>query len=239
MYNDSNSLGDRAKEGRGSKRRHARTGEGISARTHVENSHGDKAKEGQRSDRKHSANSLWERDESCMSVGVSIASQSRSGGFNRSWKSIVIKKKLRRERTASVGVTPLNCTLGRYPNGIFATCKRGGFVLQRATKPAKELIAQNPPQDCIQTRATSGLVFAKQAAAADVPGGCSRWQRAGSGRKQAGLVTRQGARQGAKNGEQCKMRVFRCYGSRSRAAGSRRTVTGKSGLPELALLLSG
>jgi len=43
-------------------------------------------------------------------------------------------------------------------------------VLQRATKPAKELIAQNPPQDCLKTRATSGLVFAKQAAAADVAG---------------------------------------------------------------------
>jgi len=34
------------------------------------------------------------------------------------------------------------------------------------------------------------------------------------------------------------MRVFCCYGIWSRAAGSRRTVTGKSGLPELALLLS-
>jgi len=79
------------------------------------------------------------------------------------------------------------------PIGIFATCKRGGFVLQRATKPAKELIAQNPPQDCLQTRATSGLVFTKQAAAADVAGGSSSWQQAGSGRKQAGLVTRQGA----------------------------------------------
>ena len=35
MYNDSNSLGDRAKEGRGSKGRHAGTGEGISAYIHV------------------------------------------------------------------------------------------------------------------------------------------------------------------------------------------------------------
>jgi len=34
MYNDSNSLGDRAKEGRGSEGRHAGTGEGISARIH-------------------------------------------------------------------------------------------------------------------------------------------------------------------------------------------------------------
>ena len=118
MYNYSNSLGDRAKEGRGSEHRHAGTGEGISARRHVENSHGDRAEEGRRSDCRHCANSLWERDESCMSVGASIASQSRSEGFNRSWKSIVIKKKLRHERTASVGVTPLNCTLGHYPNGI-------------------------------------------------------------------------------------------------------------------------
>jgi len=34
------------------------------------------------------------------------------------------------------------------------------------------------------------------------------------------------------------MRVFCCYGTRSRAASTRRTVTGKLGLPELALLLS-
>ena len=101
-----------------------------------------------------------------------------------------------------------------------------------------------------KTKATSGLVFAKQAAAADVAGGGSSWQQAGSGRKQAGLVTRQlrvrdshrqvgSARAGPlafspvagqphhfsdypKNGEQCEMRVFRCYGTRSRAASSRR-----------------
>ena len=35
MCNDSNSLGDRAKQGRGSERRHAGTGEGISACIHV------------------------------------------------------------------------------------------------------------------------------------------------------------------------------------------------------------
>jgi len=91
MYNDSNSLGDRAKEGRGSERRHAGTGEGISARIPVANFHGDRAEEGRRNDCKHKANSLWERDESCMLVGARIASQSRSEGFNRSWKSIVIK----------------------------------------------------------------------------------------------------------------------------------------------------
>ena len=72
MYNDSNSLEDRAKKGRGSKRRHAGTGEGISARIHVAKSHGDRAEEGRRSHRRHSANSLWERDGSYMSVGVSI-----------------------------------------------------------------------------------------------------------------------------------------------------------------------
>jgi len=192
IYN-SNSLGERAWEGPGSESRHAGTGEGISARIHVANSRRNRAEDGRRSDRKHSANALWEKDESCMSVGASIACQSRSKGFNQSWKSVVVKKKLSRERTASVGVTPLNCTLGRYPNGIFATCKQGGFVLQRATKPAKELIAQNPPQDCLQTRATSGLVFAKQAVAADAAGGGNRWQQAGSGSKQAGLITRQSA----------------------------------------------
>jgi len=104
-----------------------------------------------------------------------------------------MKKRLRRETQPSVGVTPLNCTLGRYPNGIFATCKRGGFVLQRATKLAKELIAQNPPQDDFHTRATSGLVFARQAAAADVAGGYSRWQQAGNKSKDAGLLTRHDA----------------------------------------------
>jgi len=72
MYNHSNSLGDRVMEGRGSERRHAGTGEGISAELHLANSHGDKAEEDVRSDRRHSANSLWERDDSCMSVGASI-----------------------------------------------------------------------------------------------------------------------------------------------------------------------
>ena len=72
MYNDSNSLGDRAKEGRGSECRHVETGEGISARIHVANSHGDRAEEGRRSNHRHSTNSLWERVDSCMSVRASI-----------------------------------------------------------------------------------------------------------------------------------------------------------------------
>jgi len=64
MYNNSNSIGDRAKECRGSEGRHAGTGEGISARIHVANSHADRAEDGRRIDRRHSANSLWERVDS-------------------------------------------------------------------------------------------------------------------------------------------------------------------------------
>ena len=59
MYNDSNSLGDGAKEGRGSKDRHAGTREGISTFIHVANSHADRAEDGHRSDCRHSANSWW------------------------------------------------------------------------------------------------------------------------------------------------------------------------------------
>ena len=77
--------------------------------------------------------------------------------------------------------------------GFFATCKRGGFVFQRVTKLAKELITQKPPQDDLQTRATSGLVFARQAAAAYVAGGDSSWQQTGIRIKEAGLMTRQKA----------------------------------------------
>jgi len=58
MYNDPNSLGDGAKEGRGSKGRHAGAGEGISAYTHVANLHADRAEDGRRSNYRHSANSL-------------------------------------------------------------------------------------------------------------------------------------------------------------------------------------
>jgi len=72
MYNDSNSLGDRAKEGRGSKGRHAGTREEISARIHVANSQADRAEDGRRSDRRHSANSFGEMVDSCMTVGASL-----------------------------------------------------------------------------------------------------------------------------------------------------------------------
>jgi len=82
MYNDSNSLGDRAKEGRGSERRHAGTGEGIIARIHVANSHWVRAEEVHRSECRHSANLLWERDDSCMLVATSIVVAYVGVGFN-------------------------------------------------------------------------------------------------------------------------------------------------------------
>jgi len=102
MYKESNSLGDF--EVRGSEGRHAGTGEGISARTHVANSHADRAEYGRRSDRRHSENSSWKRSDSCMTVGASIViaypgalimcvSQYRSEGFNQGWKLIRIKKR--------------------------------------------------------------------------------------------------------------------------------------------------
>ena len=71
-------------------------------------------------------------------------------------------------------------------------------MLPKATKPAKELIAQNPPHDGLQTRATSGLVFAKQAVAADVASGGSRRQQAGSGSEQAAAASKQGSRHGGR-----------------------------------------
>jgi len=72
MYNDSYSLEDRAKEGHRSEVRHTGTGEGISACIHVAKSHADRAEDGHRSDCRQSANSLWERVDSCMTVGTSI-----------------------------------------------------------------------------------------------------------------------------------------------------------------------
>jgi len=46
MYNELNSLGDRVKEGYRSEDRHTITGEGISARIHMENSHVDRVEDG-------------------------------------------------------------------------------------------------------------------------------------------------------------------------------------------------
>jgi len=48
------------------------TGEETNVRIHVVNLHGDRAKEGRRSDRRHSANLMWQRVDSCVSVGASV-----------------------------------------------------------------------------------------------------------------------------------------------------------------------
>jgi len=93
------------------------------------------------------------------------------------------------------------------------------------------------PRMTSKTRATSGLVFARQAAVSAVAGDDSRWQQAGNKSKDAGLLTRHNAWRGA-YGEKCEVDVFRCYGTQSRAACNRRYVNSKSSLPELALLLS-
>jgi len=103
MYNDSNSLGDRAKEDRGSGRRHTGTGEGMSARIHVVNSHGDRADEGRRSYHRHSANSLWERDDSCMLVGASIVVAGVRVGV--CWSGCVF-------RAGGVESSVIDCTAG-------------------------------------------------------------------------------------------------------------------------------
>ena len=67
MYNDSNSLGN--SQGGSRKQRQA----GGNKRLHTRgNSHADRAEDGRRSNCRHSANSLWERVHSCMTVGATI-----------------------------------------------------------------------------------------------------------------------------------------------------------------------
>jgi len=91
------------------------------------------------------------------------------------------------------------------------------------TKQAKELIVQNLPQDVLQIQATLGLVFAKKAAETDVTGNSSRWQQADSGSKKAGLVTLQGAQQGAKmaRNAKCVSFVSMVLGRARQAAGEK------------------
>ena len=61
----------------------------------------------------------------------------------------------------------------------------------------------------------------------------SRQQEQGSrARDTTNCVTR------CKNGVNCEVCIFRCYGTQSCATGNRRTVYSQSSLPELALLLS-
>ena len=200
-----------------------------------------------RSDRRHIANLLWESDDSCMSVGASIVVAGVGvGGVLRGPSDVSKWAKLdmfeRRKRTASVGFTPLIASLVVGPMGFLPRVKRGGFVLKRATKPGGQgLIAQNSPQDGLQTRATSGLVFAKQAVAADrqqiAGGGSSGWQQADSGSKQAGLVTRQGARQGAKmaRNTKCASFVAIVVGRVRQAAGEQSPSSRALSLPPLCL----
>ena len=94
----------------------------------------------------------------CWRSRRGCVSHFRSEGFNRGWKLKRNKKRTARA-CKRVGVTPLTAPIGRYTNwdfwperangwapphsphpvvatpiGIFATCKRSGFVLQRATK---------------------------------------------------------------------------------------------------------
>jgi len=129
MYNDSNLLGDRAKEGRGSEGRHTGTGEGISACIHVANSHADRAEDGCRSDCRHSANSLWERLDSCMTVGASIIityAGGRGEGMSLSTggKRLEIDKNQEKKgQSIHTGGrpsgTPLTAPIGRYTNWDF------------------------------------------------------------------------------------------------------------------------
>jgi len=103
------------------------------------------------------------------------------------------------------------------PIGIFATCETRRLCAPKSDKTGQGLIVQNPPQDGLQTRAISDLGFAKQAAAADVAGGGSRWQQTGSGSKQAGLASRTVLRAanrshpimaGSRAREQCRVAVW-------------------------------
>jgi len=141
---DSNSLGDKAGEGPGSERRHAGTVEGISARIHVANSHGDRAEESRRSDRRHSANSLWERDDSCMSVGGSIVVAGVgvgvccSGCVSRAGGGI--------DKSVDESVDGSDSEEGDHPArhhrsqpywDLMPRVKRGGFVLRRGKYPGQ------------------------------------------------------------------------------------------------------
>ena len=111
-------------------------------------------------------------------------------------------------------------------------------MLQRATKPVKELIALNPPQNDLQNPSDLGPGVRKASSSSK----CSRrrQQVAASRQQEQGCrapdttqcVTR------CKNGEKCEVDVFRCHGTQSRAARNRRNVNSKSSLPQLALLLS-
>jgi len=167
-------------------RRHAETGEEISIHIHMANSHGDRAKEGRRSERRHSANSLWERIDSCVSVGANIVvagvvvSSVLRGSTDVS-KGAKLDKFNTIKQQKLVGVTP-HSTLGRYSKGFMPRVKRGGFVLHRVGLP------RISPLTGLQPRAISGPGFCK----ASCGSRCRRWRQqvaaAASSSKQAWLA---------------------------------------------------
>jgi len=145
---DSNSLGDKAGEGPGSERRHAGTVEGIIARIHVVKLHGDRAEEGRRSDCRHSANSLWERDDSCMLVGASIVAA--GVGVGVCWSGCVSRNKgvhgSGMDKSVDESVDGSDSEEGdhptRYPRSqpyrdLMHRVERGGFVLRRGKHPGQ------------------------------------------------------------------------------------------------------
>jgi len=86
---------------------------------------------------------LWERNDSCKSVGASIVVAGVGvGGVLRGSSDVSKWAKLdmfkRHEHTASVDVTKLIALLVATPMGFMPHVKRGGFVLQRLTKRAKD-----------------------------------------------------------------------------------------------------
>ena len=121
--------------------------------------------------------------------------------------------------------------------------RRGGFVLNQGEHPGRRTSAnlisfpqdgsERPQSFCFHRASCSGRWGRRQQ--------CSSRQRVGT----LGCAQRAGARASCavphllfpKMAKSAKMRVFRYYGTRSRAASSRKTLTGKSGLPELAPLL--
>jgi len=122
--------------------------------------------------------------------------------------------------------------------------RRGGFVLRRDEHPGQRTSAnsisflqddsERPQSFCFRRASGSGRWGRRQQ--------CSSRQRVGA----LGCAQRAGARASCaapnllfpEMARNAKMRGFRYYDTQSRAASSRKELTGKSGLPELAPLLS-
>ena len=116
------------------------------------------------------------------SLPIGIYAPCKTGRFRARKRLTPLSKKLspglsKKLSPESYRMSPSDLGVFDLPHPTRATSglvmprvKRGGFVLRRATNPAKvqSKKLRISPQDDLQTRATSGLVFAKQAAAADV-----------------------------------------------------------------------